>query len=185
MSTPIGESSLTFPTDLGQVVSPQPRSSIDSDASTEVSAGSGDDVLVPAGAGRVTTLKQATYEQVKIEEDQEAIEEHEEMIRADDEIPAGVTPMARSPAEDLSKRIVKPDDQNAFASLRQDSGASGKTLHPASGHGKKRTSEEKEAARKRRSERLAVKLKEVFGLPEAEELLVEMPCWLLRNLRES
>jgi hypothetical protein len=185
VSTPLAESPLTFPPTLGQIVSPRPRSSVDSIASTEISAGSADDVLIPTGTGGVTTLSQATNKQVKIEEDREAIEEQEEMLRADEDIPEGVTRMARTPAEELSKRIVKPDDQNVFASLRQDSGASAKTLQPTPHEGKKRSPEEKEEARNRRSERLAMKLKEVFGLPEAEELLVEMPCWLLRNERES
>ncbi len=138
--------------------------------------------MIPAGSGRVTTLKEATHEQVKTEEDHGASEEREEMIRADAETSQGVTPMARTESEEQSKRIVKPDDQNALASLRQ---GSGDTIHPAPGIRKKRTQGEKETARRERSERLAVKLKEVFGLPEAEELLVEMPCWLLRNLRKS
>jgi sterol 3beta-glucosyltransferase len=123
-------------------------------------------------------------ERVESEEEQGIREERVEMQRADEQRPEDATPMARSPSEEKALQIPKPDDRNALASLRQDSAESGNTVQTVSGAGKKRSPEEKQDAKKRRAERLAVKLKEVFGLPEAEELLVEMPCWLLRNLRE-
>jgi hypothetical protein len=132
----------------------------------------------------VRTLAEVANERVESEEEQGIREERVEMQRADEQRPEDATPMARSPSEEKALQIPKPDDRNALASLRQDSAESGNTVQTVSGAGKKRSPEEKQDAKKRRAERLAVKLKEVFGLPEAEELLVEMPCWLLRNLRE-
>ena len=39
-----------------------------------------------------------------------------------------------------------------------------------------------DAIRLKRKARLAIKLQEVFGLKEVEEVLAEMPCWLLRSV---
>jgi sterol 3beta-glucosyltransferase len=39
-------------------------------------------------------------------------------------------------------------------------------------------------AKRRRSARLATRLQEVFGLEEEEEVLEELPCWLLRSVSE-
>lgn len=45
--------------------------------------------------------------------------------------------------------------------------------------------EAKQAANEqRRKARLASRLKEAFGLDEAEEVLEELPCWLLRSISE-
>ncbi len=177
---------------LGPVLSSDPRASIDS-GRTSISAGSIGELEVPAAGGGSMNLDAATHDQVRAAEQGSAAEEQVEIARADAERAEGTTPVAAQPGPAGG---VAPDDRNAFASLRQDSGGSARTMQPQAepgvappgelapaGRRRRRTSAQRDAAKAERAERLAVKLKEVFELPQAEELLVEMPCWLLRNLR--
>jgi len=46
------------------------------------------------------------------------------------------------------------------------------------------TDNEDNDEKRQRSERLAARLQEVFGLDDVEEVLEEMPCWLLRSVSE-
>lgn len=85
------------------------------------------------------------------------------------------TEMARAGLETGGSGISgeRGSAENTAAVLREHGDDDDNTVHQESG--------EKQRIRK---EKLGQKLMEVFGLPEREEVLEEMRCWLLRSISE-